>query len=618
MALFFQHLPHPFTSERALAGGLLLSLAVGVGFYTVTAGIIEGDARQRFANMTKSVKMTLDGRIKSYTDVLRGSASLFATSTGLTRDQFHRYVAGLNLDKEFPGVETINYAHYVPGEERASFEEKMNQEVASFAAGYPRFDITPPGNRPYYTVLTYIEPISAWAKRFGWDVAARGNAAVLEEARDHAELTATGIPIAPLSGEYKVALAMRLPIYRSDMVVNSVADRRAAYVGSVGIGFSMNKLVAGILDQLPPRDIRMLITDVTNDRGSRGSDGKSRLLFDNAARPGMKELPPVARSSVFKETLMMDFGKRRWQVDFSVPKNHLYSRFDRLLPWLAMLLGTVSSGLLYALFHTNSSSRRHAVALAQSMTKELRASEAKLQWSNENLRRLAAHANNIREEERKRIAREIHDDLGQNLLVLRIEADMLSARTSARQPRLHERALTTVHQIDATIKSVRQIINDLRPNVLDLGLNAAVDWQISEFRRRSGIECQLLETHDDINVSDQCATALFRILQESLNNITKHAMASKVKVELRVDGGWISMDVADNGIGLPQARRHKPGSFGLVGIEERMNMLGGVFRVTSTPEGGTTIHVSVPLSADPPAPVLHSVDSDHKSPVAMV
>ncbi len=252
------------------------------------------------------------------------------------------------------------------------------------------------------------------------------------------------------------------------------------------------------------------------------------------------------------------------------------------------------------------------------MTKELRASEARLQWSNENLRRLAAHANNIKEDERKRIAREIHDDLGQNLLALRIEADMLSARTSERQPRLHARALTTLRQIDATIKSVRQIINDLRPTVLDLGLNAAVDWQISEFRRRSGIECELVEPHGDIDVSDQCATALFRILQESLNNISKHARATLVKVELSIEGGWISMSVADNGIGLQQAGRHKPGSFGLVGIEERMNILNGAFRVFATAGGGTTIHVSVPLNADPAVPRLHALDKDSRGQLATV
>ncbi|MDQ2990362.1 MAG: sensor histidine kinase, partial [Pseudomonadota bacterium] len=259
-----------------------------------------------------------------------------------------------------------------------------------------------------------------------------------------------------------------------------------------------------------------------------------------------------------------------------------------------------------------------AVDLAQSMTQELRASEAKLQMSNENLRRLAAHADHIKEGERKRIAREIHDDLGQNLLALRIEADMLSARTGDRHPRLHARAHSTLQQIDTTIKSVRQIINDLRPTVLDLGLNAAVDWQITEFRRRTGIQCDLVENHQDIKVSDQCATALFRILQESLSNISRHAAATRVRVELRVERDEISMTVGDNGVGLLASVRHKPGSFGLVGIEERINILGGSFTITSSPGAGTTVHVAVPLRADIALPAAPNASTDTlPTPVAL-
>jgi signal transduction histidine kinase len=250
--------------------------------------------------------------------------------------------------------------------------------------------------------------------------------------------------------------------------------------------------------------------------------------------------------------------------------------------------------------------------MAQELTKELRASEAKLQLSNETLRRLAAHAEHIKEGERKRIAREIHDDLGQNLLALRIEADMLSSRTREGHPRLHARARSTLHQIDTTIKSVRQIINDLRPNVLDLGLNAAVDWLITEFRRRTGIECDVLENDHDIQVSDSCATALFRILQESLTNISRHAQATRVRVELRVERDWICMTVSDNGVGLNANGRHKPGSFGLVGIEERINILGGTFAITSAPGEGTVIGVSMPAREDSArsGPPVEPADAD--------
>lgn len=214
------------------------------------------------------------------------------------------------------------------------------------------------------------------------------------------------------------------------------------------------------------------------------------------------------------------------------------------------------------------------------------------------MRRLAAHAEQIKEGERKRIAREIHDDLGQNLLALRIEADMLSSRTASRHPRLHARARATLQQIDATIKSVRQIINDLRPNVLDLGLSAAVEWQVAEFVRRTGIACELIDEPTEVALHDHAATAFFRILQESLSNIVRHARASHVKIELKVTGSRLSMTVADNGVGLHTRERGKIGSFGLVGIEERISILGGNFTIGSSEGGGTTVCVSVPLQLD--------------------
>jgi signal transduction histidine kinase len=228
----------------------------------------------------------------------------------------------------------------------------------------------------------------------------------------------------------------------------------------------------------------------------------------------------------------------------------------------------------------------------------LRDSQEKLQISHQTLRRLAAHADRIKERERKRIAREIHDDLGQNLLALRIEADMLSSRTGSRHPHLHSRALSTVAQIDATIRSVRQIINDLRPNVLDLGLSAAVEWQIIEFRRRAGIACDLVQEQSDIRIEDHSATALFRILQESLSNVVRHAHASYVRVTLRLEAGTLRMIVWDNGIGLPPGGRAKLGSFGLIGIEERIHLLGGIFSLNSTPGNGTTISVAVPVASE--------------------
>jgi signal transduction histidine kinase len=353
------------------------------------------------------------------------------------------------------------------------------------------------------------------------------------------------------------------------------------------------RLVQAAMEQMQVHDVHLMLYDDGDAKG--GGAAAATLLYDNKDNVRSRVRP----SDQFTIMLPLDFNGRQWSAYFRAPKSLWYSQFDAFLPWLAMLCGFIGSMLFYLLFHTLSSSRLRAIQMAKAMTKELRDSQAKLQLSHHKLRRLAAHADQIKEQERKRIAREIHDDLGQNLLVLRIEADMLATRTRHRHPRLHARAKSTLGQIDSTIKSVRHIINDLRPNVLDLGLSAAVEWQIAQFRQRSGMMCELIEPQGEISIDDRCATAFFRVLQESLSNIVQHANASLVRVELRHADGMLSMTISDNGVGMRASHRNKVGSFGLVGIEERISLLGGHCAIGGSPNGGTTVTISVPVDHAP-------------------
>ena len=582
--------------------GALLSLSVGIGLYVSTTQMIENDARRRFAYIARNVQSILDGRIKTYADLLRGTASLFLTTDPVTRDVFRRYVDGLDLPHHFPDAESINFARYVTDAERTGFEAQMLQNVDGRGRNAR---IMPAGRRADYTVLTFVEPGTAWIERIGIDMhTVPSGARVLGHSRDTGEMLTAGAPVK--SGSVVMGLAMRMPVYRAAMPLQDVAQRRAAYLGTVGIGFSVDRLAQGVLDNMPKNAARLVISGKGPGEEPEKPGGYRRIVyFDN--RPGVAH----DEQAEFLVVLPVGVDGRGWDISFSVRKRSLHSRIDRVLPWVAMLAGVIGTGLLYALFQTLSSSRRRAIGLAEEMTEGLRASETKLQKTNDNLRRLAAHAESIKESERKRIAREIHDDLGQNLLALRIEVDLLSSRTNERHPRLNTRAQWMLQQIDATIKSVRQIINDLRPNVLDLGLTAAVDWQIAEFQRRTGVACELVSHNHDLHVSDRCATTLFRILQESLTNVSRHARASAVRVELAVDPDSISMTVSDNGIGLVQTGGQKPGSFGLVGIEERVRILGGKCLITSGPDRGTTVHVSIPtadnLLAVAPAPTLASM-----------
>jgi signal transduction histidine kinase len=590
----------PRQSSRAgLWIGIPLSLMVGVLCYVATSKSIEHDSRERFAGHARNAQNTIGARIKSYTDLLRGAASLFHANDPVTRKQFHDYVKGLDMARYFPAMVSINFAQSVSDAERAPFEARMRQPDMARPDGVP-FEIKPPGRRPAYTVLAFVEPAATWSATIGFDLQA--NPLVhdtLNALRDNGVLITSGMPVAAVSGPKRTGLAMRQPIYRQDMPTATVAERRAAFRGSVGIAFSVDQLMQGVLDGMPVPHVRMTLVDnavgVDNKRG--------RVLFDTGAKADAAGGWGLLPSRRYSTTLPIDFNGRAWTATFSTDKRNMTTDFEEYFPWMAAFAGCGGTMLMYALFHALATSRRRAIKMAKGMTRELRDSQAKLQLSHHNLRRLAAHADQIKEGERKRIAREIHDDLGQNLLALRIEADMLSSRTRDRHPRLHARARSTLSHIDATIKSVRQIINDLRPNVLDLGLAAAVEWQVAEFRRRTGIACELVDETHDIAVPDHCATAYFRILQESLTNIVRHARASKVRIELHMQGGQLTMTVSDNGVGLHAGNREKAGSFGLVGIEERISILEGSFAINSVANVGTTVRVSVPMRPDQPRPL---------------
>jgi PAS domain S-box-containing protein len=225
---------------------------------------------------------------------------------------------------------------------------------------------------------------------------------------------------------------------------------------------------------------------------------------------------------------------------------------------------------------------------------------AELTESREQLRKLAVHLEIAKEEERKRIARDVHDELGQNLLALRIDMSMLSARTSGRNGLLHQRVNAALENVDATIRSVRGIMNELRPPVLDLGLQAALEWLAAEFRKRSGLACVLALPGEAAlaDVTPDMATVLFRSVQEALSNVRRHAAASRVEIALAVEGGRLALSVADNGVGMLASGSERLGgddSFGLIGMRQRVAAQGGRLDVASPADGGCRLTLSFDL-----------------------
>ena len=223
--------------------------------------------------------------------------------------------------------------------------------------------------------------------------------------------------------------------------------------------------------------------------------------------------------------------------------------------------------------------------------------------SRRQLEELSAHVERVKEEERTRIAREIHDDLGGNLTAIKMALSQLTRRLPEGESVLREKADYVDSLVDRTIEAAHRISRDLRPSTLDLGIVAAIAWQAQEFEKQLGIPCVLhgpCDSAEDIALPPEQATGLFRIFQESLTNIGKHAGASRVEVRLAVSDEAIALEVADNGRGLSPADRMKPKSFGIRGMVERANALGGVLTVANGEGGrGCRLSVRLPLAAGP-------------------
>lgn len=219
--------------------------------------------------------------------------------------------------------------------------------------------------------------------------------------------------------------------------------------------------------------------------------------------------------------------------------------------------------------------------------------EEDLRHSRQRLRELSQSMQLMQEEERIRIAREVHDELGQLLTAIKMDMSLLRAGAN---PGSERKILEIVDLINSTIKTVQRITSELRPSILDnLGLAAAIEWQAKEFESRFGIACTLHIPDEYLPVTSEIATAAFRIFQETLTNVARHAHASSVSVGLVERDNELRLDVTDNGVGLSGDALERPQSFGIMGMRERAQLVGGKLNILSVPKGGTTVHVTIPL-----------------------
>jgi two-component system sensor histidine kinase UhpB len=224
--------------------------------------------------------------------------------------------------------------------------------------------------------------------------------------------------------------------------------------------------------------------------------------------------------------------------------------------------------------------------------------EDEFRRSTEQLRELSARLQSVREEERTRISRAIHDELGQTLTGLKMDVAWLQSHLDPPQPALLAKTQAMSDLIDTTIQTVRRISTELRPGILDLGLVATIEWQLQEFQTRTGIESKLISAPEEATLDDDRSTAVYRIFQEILTNVVRHAKATRIEVTLEETAAFLTLQVRDNGQGITESEIGSPKSIGLLGMQERARLRGGKIHLHGSPGQGTTVTVRLPLSND--------------------
>jgi PAS domain S-box-containing protein len=341
-------------------GGLWLSVLVGALLYMAASRTVDDAARRHFDSSARATQARLDTAITSYTEVLRALGALFqASERPVTRAQFHRYVEELRIGEHFPAIESVNYADWVRDEEREAFVAAVRADRSLDPDGYPGFDIKPPGRRPAYTVLAYLEPLAPYFEKFGMDIGVEpARAEALAQSRDTRTISATGRPVQVSKPTPHIALGMRLPVYRGGPVPHDLAGRRAAYVGTVGVGISVPALINGALGERGGNPVALALYTT----GSAGTPATplaigagDRLLY------GRDRVPGQAHAGQLEAILPVHYNGSLWKARFTANRADLYQGFDRYLPGSAFGGGFLGTLLVYCLFLTLYWSRRGAL-----------------------------------------------------------------------------------------------------------------------------------------------------------------------------------------------------------------------------------------------------------------
>lgn len=536
-------------------------------------------------------------------EALRASQLLnqaFVSFENVTREQFGIFAT--LLKEQFPYLASLAYLRRVRHADRPAYERARRNvfpdgHISDEHRG--RRTVAPP--RPSYQVVDYAVP----AQAMGIDVSRQ---LAGDKALARAALTGTAAAgaIFALSQEPgHLGFRLLTPHFPGAPGLGTAPLSSGQAAGYTMVVIEADALFQGISSALT----RAAASPIGMAVYEGDAAVPQALIYRSENTP---ELPPGSSAACWiactapGRARTFAWAGKRWHVDFT-ERATSFAVLHR--GSLTLLLAGLGASIAAALFvqHQQGQARRmrdlveRRTAQLRSLNKILeRDIEARKKLTDElersrcQLRDVAEHNARVKENERKRIARDIHDDLGQSMLALRIDLALLG-RDSA-SPDTRSGINKALAHIDTAMGAMRMIINELRPAVLDLGLEAALEWEAAKFYRRTGIEYQLEIQDTDLELSDEISTTMYRIVQESMTNIMRHAQATRVEIALWREKGWLYLTLSDNGVGMSEQCRRSTKSFGLIGIAERIYALGGAFDTDSKAGKGTTLTIAVPVA----------------------
>ncbi len=572
---------------------LVLGAALSVLAFRYVAYQVEADARSQFEEQCREIHRAISNRLESYSSLLLGLRGLYQASDNVSRREFRDFVASMELPLSYPAVAVMNYAAHVPVGMKTRFEQQVRRDTSVKPDGYPGFTIGPPGKRPEYQPLIYLEPFEGNGNVMGLDLLQNRTNSPLGLVKDTMELRSAGELVRHQPGN---ALSMRLAVHRKGASTKTLEERRRAFAGTVGMGLSLVRLMTETIMPSTLASLRVRIHGVGHTElpgpSAMASDANllidSRILHPQAA--GNATSPIERTGSILEKRTRIEFGGALLELSFEARQQSYSTPLSHMLPVFVLAIGLAISLLLFRLIRSLVRSRHVLEAAVAERTGELEQANRKLQQEISERTKLEREVFQIGAEERRWMGQELHDNIGQRLTSLGFMAEALAKDLRLKLRDGSEQASRIGSQISETISQTRLLARGLNPVAVEAGgLTKALERLTRDVSETYRIDCRIVASGTSIPENALFEHNLYRMAQQSITNAITHGHATQVRLELTNDALHLRMAIIDNGVGFEHAHTESKSGLGLRIMRYRCSVLGLDLRVEHPAGGGSAI-----------------------------